>query len=139
MSEDKKFSSLFSCETDDESFDKKDAKHGTEVINLKVKRRKMGTKTRSLRLLETDLDNLSQLSSDSNQLFSRIRGADQQFRRNQLVRSTGGAVIAENNANGIGRFKQSSRFKSCFSSNEIKADNVDNCSVLSENTSVVLL
>ena len=139
MSEDKKFSSLFSCETDDESFDKKDAKHGTEVINLKVKRRKMGTKTRSMRFLETDLDNLSQLSSDSNQLFSRIRGVDHQFRINQLVRSTGGAVIAENNANGIGRYKQSSRFKSCFSSNDIKADNVDNCSVWSENSSVVLL
>ena len=139
MSEDKKFSSLFSCETDDESFDKEDAKHGTEVINLKVKRRKMGAKTRSMRFLETDLDNLSQLSSDSNQLFSRIRGVDHQFRINQLVRSTGGAVIAENNANGIGRYKQSSRFKSCFSSNEIKADNVDNCSVWSENSSVVLL
>lgn len=135
MSEDKKFSSSFSCETEDESFDKK----FPFFFSLKVKRRKMGTKTRSLGLLETDLDNLSQLSSDSNQLFSRIRGADHQFRRNQLVRSTGGAVIAENNANGIGRYKQSSRFKSCFSSNEIKADNVDNCSVLSENTSVVLL
>ena len=132
MSEHKKFSSSFSCEKEDESFDKKDVKHGTEVINAKVKKRKIGTKARSLRYLGTDLDNLSQ-SED------RIRGADNQFKRNQLGRGAGGAVISENNANDIGQYKQSSRFKSSFSSNEIKADNVDNCSVWSENISVVLL
>ena len=139
MSEDKKFTNSLSCEKEDESFDKKDVKGGTEIINLKVKRRKMRTKMRSLRFFDTGLDNLSQRSGDTNQFFNRIRGADHQFRRNQLVRGTGGAVIAENNANDIGQYKQLSRVNTYFSSDEIKADNMYNWSVSNENISVVLL
>ena len=43
----------------------------------------------------------------------------------------------ENIADNMVQYKELCRISTCFSSSEVKADNLDNCSVLNENIAVV--
>ena len=98
------------------------------------KRRRKKKKRRYSRFFDTSLDNVSPSTNDTNGRLNSTRIVITGIRRSQLVGGTEESGLGQNN---MAQCNELCSSNACFSSEEVKTDNLVNCSVRDENIAVV--
>ena len=113
--------------------------NNTGNCTTNLKRRKKKKNKRNSRFFETSLHNVSHSASYSNDngQSNSTREMDTAIRRNRIAGVTEPTVLGENIADDMVQYNELCSINTCFSSNEVKADNLDSCSVLNKNIAVV--
>lgn len=91
------------------------------------------------RYFGTSLHNVSLSTSNSNDngRLNSIGEIDTAIRKNRLVAVTEATVLGDNAANNMVQYNELCSINTCFSSNEVRGDNLGNCSVLNQNIAVI--
>ena len=98
------------------------------------KRRRKQKKRRYSSLFDAGLGNVSPSTSDTNGRLNSTRIVTTAIRRGQLVGVTEESGLGENN---MAQCNELCSSNTCFSSEEVKTDNLVNCSVRDENIAAV--